>query len=44
MTENLKETFKEKYINQIMRVTTKNNRLFEGKLKAVDFRSNIVMS
>ena len=43
MAEKAKEEFKHKYIDQIVRVTTKNKRVFEGKLKAVDFRANLVL-
>ena len=43
MAEKAKEEFKDKYINQIVRITTKNKRVFEGKLKAIDFRCNLVV-
>lgn len=43
MSEERKKEVKEKIINQIVRVTTKNSRIFEGKLKAVDFRANLII-
>ena len=39
----IKEAFKAKYINRPIRVVTKNNRKFEGILKAIDFRSNLII-
>ena len=43
MSEQRKAEFKQKLINQMVRVTTKNGRIFEGKLKAVDFRANLIL-
>lgn len=43
MSQQLKAELKEQLINQVLRVTTKNGRIFEGKLKAVDFRANIIL-
>lgn len=38
-----KQSFKLKYINQVVRVKCHNKRVFRGKLKAVDFRGNLVL-
>lgn len=43
MSEEKKQAFKDKFINQVLKVTTKNKRVFEGTLKAVDFRSNLIL-
>lgn len=43
MDEAAKQAYKDKFIGQIFRVTTKNSRIFEGKFKAIDFRGNIIL-
>lgn len=43
MSEERKKAFKDKFINQIVKIKTKNNRIFEGTLKAIDFRSNLII-
>lgn len=43
MDQEAKQAYKDKFMNQILRVTTKNGRIFEGKYKAIDFRGNIIL-
>ena len=43
MSSEKKQEFHKKFINQILRITTQNGRILEGKLKSIDFRGNIVL-
>lgn len=43
MCDKIKKDFKDKYINQVIKITTNNNRIFEGTFKAIDFRGNIIL-
>lgn len=37
------EEFRQRYIGKIVRVTTRNQRVFYGKLAAVDDKSNMLL-
>lgn len=41
--QSAKDKLKETYIGKRVRVTTKNNRSFEGKLMCVDYKANIIL-
>lgn len=42
-TPTAKSVIKEKYIGKWLRVVTKNERIFEGKLMCVDYKANLIL-